>query len=145
RPSGATSMKVCLAPNYRLWMWFLLPTTLGVGTALLWMLSLGWPSAIEPETLTLRGRRRIRWGEITAIKLRCDYMDGRITRIDVHHPRGRSSIAVNALRNGHVVAAAILAGFKRARRGPSAHVALPIPDAPRHSAPLDTRVRSSAA
>jgi hypothetical protein len=144
-------MKVCLAPRYRLWMWLLLPTTLGMGTALLWMFSLGWPRAIGTETLTLRGWRRIRWGEITAIKLRCDYMDGRITRIDVHHPRGRSRIAVNALLNGQVVATIILASFKRARRARPTHLALPIPDAPRHSdAPrnsvlFDPRVRSSAA
>jgi hypothetical protein len=142
-------MKVCLAPRYLLWMWILLPTTCGAGTALLWMLSLGWPRAVEAETLTLRGgllrgRRSIRWGEIAAIKVRCDYIDGRVTRIDIEHARGRSSIAVNALRNGQVVAATILANFKRARRARSAP-SLPIPDVPRHSASLDTRVRSSAA
>jgi hypothetical protein len=151
-------MKVCLAPRYRHWMWILLPTTLGVGTALLWMLSLGWPRAIETETLTLRGRRKIRWGEIIAIKLRCDYTDGRVTRIDVHHPRGRSRIAVNALLNGQDVATIILGSFKRARRARSARLALPTSDAPlrnsdaphnvggpRNSVPFDTRVRSSAA
>jgi hypothetical protein len=144
-------MKVCLAPRYRFWMWLLLPTTLGIGTGLLWMLSLGWPRAIGAETLTLRGRRRIRWGEITAIKVRCDYMDGRITRIDVHHPRGRSRIAVNALLNGQVVATIILASFKRARRARPAHSVFPFPAAPRHpdvsrnSALFDPDARSSAA
>jgi hypothetical protein len=122
-------MKVCLSPRYRLWMWLLLPTTLGLGTALLWMLSLSWPCAIELETLALRGRRSVRWREIAAIKLRCNYMDGRITRMDVHHPRGRSRIAVNALQNGQVVAAIILASFKRARRARSTDLALPMPGA----------------
>jgi hypothetical protein len=137
-------MKVCLSPRYRLWMWLLLPTTLGLGTALLWMLALGWPREIEPETLTLRGRRSIRWREICAVKLRCNYMDGRITRIDVHYPRGRSRIAVNALQNGQVVAAIILASFKRARRARSTDLALPILGGERHSAPFDTRGPSVA-
>jgi hypothetical protein len=121
-------MKVCLAPRLRLWMWMLLPTARGVGTA---FLSLDWPRAIEPNTLTLRSRLRMRWGKIPTIKHRSAYMEGPITGIDVQP--GRSSIAVSALR--------------RLQKGSSCTVRLRsrIPDAPHHFAPSDTRVRSSAA
>jgi hypothetical protein len=117
-------MKVCLALRLRLWMWMLLPTARGVGTALL---SLGWPRAIEPNTLTLRSRRRIRWGKTPTIERRSAYMEGPITGIDVQP--GRSGIA------------------RRLQKGSSCTVWLPsrIPDAPHHFAPSDTRVRSSAA
>jgi hypothetical protein len=93
-------MKLCLALPYRLWIWMLLPTALEAGTALL---SLVWPGAIKPNTLTLRSRRRIRWGEVATIKLCSAYKGGPITRINVQP--GRSSIAVGALRAGQDVAA----------------------------------------
>jgi hypothetical protein len=57
-----------------------------------------------PYTLTLQGRRKVRWDETTAINLCCD---GRI--VNVHQGRRPLRIVVNALRNG---AAVILASFK---------------------------------
>jgi hypothetical protein len=136
-PNGAMgSMNVCFVPRYRLWMWILRPT-LGIGTKLLWMQSLGSIRAIESHTLTLQGRRKVRWNETTAINLCCER---RI--VNVQHGRRPLRIAVNALRNG---AAVILASFKPAPPSRSARVALPIPGAPRNSVPLHARVRSSAA
>jgi hypothetical protein len=128
-------MNVCLVPRYRLWMWILQPT-LGIGTRLLWMQSLGSLRAIESHTLTLQGRRKVRWDETTAINLCCD---GRI--VNVRHGRRPLRIVVNALRNG---AAVILASLKSARPSRSARLALPIPRAPRSSVPLHGHVRSSA-
>jgi hypothetical protein len=128
---------MCLSPRYRLWMRILLPTTLGVGTLLL---SLAWPRAIELETVTLRGRRRIRGrARDHRHKLRCEYRDWHITRIDVHHPRGRSRIPVNALHR-QVIAAIILQVSKGLVARDPAHLALPIPGASRQPVPLDIRV-----
>jgi hypothetical protein len=139
-------MKVSLAPGYRLWMWALLPATFGAGTVLLWALSLRWPRTIEADGLTLRNGRALPWTQISAIKLRGDYADGRITRIDVHHGRHRFRISVNALGNGQTVAAAIVAFFKSARRSRRANaVSAPIIlDAPGLTSPVGVPASEAA-
>jgi hypothetical protein len=108
-------MKVGLAFQYRLWMCLLLPSTLGVGTARLWARSLNWPCSIDSEALTLRSRRQVRWEAIRTIAVRRDYVDGHVSRIDIHYPGGSCEIPVHALRDGESIAATILAMFKAAR------------------------------
>ncbi len=109
-------MRVGLAPLYRLWMWLLLPTTLGVGTAVLWLRSLTWPHSIDTEALVLRSRRKVPWGAIRAISVQRHYGDDRASRIDISYRGGRCKFPVRALQDGDGVVAAILAMFKQTRR-----------------------------
>jgi hypothetical protein len=109
-------MNVALSPRYRLWMWLLLPATLGVGTAGLWARSLSWPCSIDAEAITLRSRRKLPWTAIRAIAVRRDYFDGRIVQIQIHFLDGGCKIPAGALRDGESAAATIVAMFKAARR-----------------------------
>jgi hypothetical protein len=109
-------MKVVLAPRYRLWMLALVPTTLGVGTAALWARSLNWPRSVDGEGVTLRYRRKIPWESIRKVCVYRDYLDGHVSRIDIHHQESVSKIPTRPLRDGENVARIILASFKLARR-----------------------------
>lgn len=108
-------MKVALAPRYRWWMLALLPTTFGLGTAILWLKSLKWPSSIDANGLTLRYRRKVPWNSIDKISVHRDYCDGRVARIDIYHGGSIDRIPTGALREGENIADMILATFKRHR------------------------------
>jgi hypothetical protein len=111
------AMKVDLAPKYRIWMFALLPATLGLGTAALWMRGLSWPRSVDVEHgLILPYRRKVPWESITKIGAWHDYLDGHVLRLDIHHHGRISKIPVRALRDGENVARVIIASFKQARR-----------------------------
>ena len=110
-------MKIALAPRYRAWMVALLPSTLGLGTAVLWLHSMHWPLDIDPAGLTLRSRRRVAWRSIRRIGVSRSYLDGHISEMRIHHDGGVSKIPINSLENGDRVARIILAMFARIDRG----------------------------
>jgi hypothetical protein len=95
----------------------LLPSTLGLGTALLWLHSMHWPLDIDPAGLTLRSRRRVAWRSIRRIGVSRSYLDGHISEMRIHHDGGVSKIPINSLENGDRVARIILAMFARIDRG----------------------------
>ncbi len=106
-------MKIALAPRYRTWMVLLLPSTLGLGTVVLWLRSLPWPVEIDPTGLTLRSHRRVAWSSIRKIGVSRSYLDGHISEMRIHHDRGVNKIPINALEDGERVARIILAIFAR--------------------------------
>ena len=108
-------MKVALAPGY--WMFALLPTTLGVGTAVLWTLSLRWPRSIDAHGLTLGDRRKVPWQSIERIGVWRDYCGRDVSRIDIHHGGSVERVPVRWLRDGQMIASMILALFKERRHG----------------------------
>jgi hypothetical protein len=65
--SGRDAMKVALAPRYRTWMFVLFPSTLGLGSAALWLHSLNWPLELDEAGLTLRNHRQVSWAAIRKI------------------------------------------------------------------------------
>jgi len=97
-------------------MWLLLPTTLGVGTAVLWARSLNWPRSIGSGAVILRSRRRVPWDTIRTISVRRHYCDDHTSRIEISFRGGRCTFPTRALRNGESVAAATLAMFKQTGR-----------------------------
>jgi len=109
-------MKIELAPNYPNWMLLLLPTTLGLGTAALWLMSLKWPLRIDEEGLTLRDRRRIGWHSIRKISISRNYLDGRVSRIRIYHESGLARIRTDRLQHGQDVARIVLAMFAHFNR-----------------------------
>jgi hypothetical protein len=108
-------MKIALAPRYRTWMVLLLPSTLGLGSAVLWLRTLPWPVEIDPTGtgLTLRSHRRVAWSSIRKIGVSRSYLDGHISEMRIHHDRGVNKIPLNALEDGERVARIILAMFAR--------------------------------
>jgi hypothetical protein len=106
-------MKIALAPRYRTWMVLLLPSTLGLGSAVLWLRSLHWPVDIDPTGLTLRSHRRVAWSSIRRIGVSRSYLDGHISEMRIHHHGGVSKIPIGALEDGERVARIILAMFAR--------------------------------
>jgi hypothetical protein len=124
-------MKVALAPSYRTWMLALLPATLGVGTAALWLRSLSWPLNIDADGLTLRYHRRLPWSAIKRIGVSRGYLDGHVCEMRIHHHGGVSRIRIRELRDGDEVAGMILTMFKRTRRahgGEGPRAVEPTPD-----------------
>jgi hypothetical protein len=109
-------MKVALAPKYHIWMFVLLPTTLGLGTAALWARSLNWPLSVDANGITLRHRGRVPWKSIRKIKVWRDYLDGHVSRIDIHRHRRICKVPVRALQDGEKVVETILSMFKVAHR-----------------------------
>jgi hypothetical protein len=105
-------MKVALAAGYRNWMFALLPTTLGIGTAVLWARSLRWPRKVDANGLTLGDRRKVPWRSIDRIGVWRDYCGGDVSRIDIHHDGGVDRVPVRSLRDGQMIASTILAHFK---------------------------------
>jgi hypothetical protein len=65
--SEGNAMKVALAHRYRAWMFVLLPSTLGLGSAALWLHSLNWPLELDEAGLTLRNHRQVSWDAIRKI------------------------------------------------------------------------------
>jgi hypothetical protein len=109
-------MKIALAARYRAWMLALLPSTLGLGSMVLWLRSLHWPLSIDATGLTLRNHRRVDWDSISRIGVSRSYLDGHISEIRVHHDTGVSKIPVRALSDGDRVARTILTLFAQASR-----------------------------
>lgn len=109
-------MRVALAPHYRIWLLALLPTTLGVGTLLLWLRSLNWPQSIDAGGITLRYRRyprRVPWHSIRNICVSCSYLDGHVKEMRLHYADGTSKIPVDSLQGGQEVVRTILAMFEQ--------------------------------
>jgi hypothetical protein len=109
-------VKVMLAPRYRFWMLVLLPGTLGLGSAVLWIRSLSWPLHFDDDGLTLRNHRRMDWGAIRKIGVSRRYLDGRVSEIRIYSRDGVSKIPARALQNGEIVVRAILAMFEQTAR-----------------------------
>ena len=109
-------MKVALASRYRGLMLVLFPITLGIGTAVLWLLSLNWPLSIDEAGLTFRHRRCVKWDAVRKIGLSRSYLDGRVSQIRIHHDRGMCKIPVQRLEDGQQVARTIVAMFEQVKR-----------------------------
>ena len=109
-------MKIALAPRYRNLMIALFPTTLGLGTAVLWLYSLGWPLSIDEGGLTLRHHRRVHWYSIRKIAVSRSYLDGHVSEIRIHHEGGTNKIPVDRLQDGQDVVRIILAMFEHVNR-----------------------------
>jgi hypothetical protein len=113
-------MKIELAASYRNWMLALVPATLGLGTVVLWLMSLGWPRGIDEKGLTLRDNRRVGWDSIRKIRVRRCYLDDHISHVRIHHDRGVAEMRLDRLQNGQDVARVILAMFEHVNRTRSA-------------------------
>ena len=113
-------MKIELAASYRNWMLALVPATLGLGTVVLWLMSLGWPRGIDEKGLTLRDNRRVGWDAIRKIRVRRCYLDDHISHVRIHHDRGVAELRLDRLQNGQDVARVILAMFEHVNRTRSA-------------------------
>jgi hypothetical protein len=113
-------MKVALASQYRMWMYVLAPTTLGVGTAALWLRSLNWPLRVDATGVTLRHHYRVSWQAITKIGVSRSYLDGHVSQMRIHHDGGVCKIPVHDLQDGERVARTILTMFEQAHRPPRA-------------------------
>lgn len=111
-------MKVALSFRYRTWMLALLPMTLGLGTAALWIRSLNWPLSLNESGITLRRRCRVEWRSIRKIRVSRSYLDGHASQICIHHNRGVSNIPVKNLRHGQLVVRTILDMFEASREAP---------------------------
>jgi hypothetical protein len=109
-------MKIALAARYRAWMLVLLPSTLGLGSAALWLRGMHWPVNIDLAGLTLRDRRQVGWRSIHRIGVSRSYVDGHISEMRIHHDGGVSKIPIDALEDGDRVARVILAMFARTDR-----------------------------
>jgi hypothetical protein len=114
--SEGNAMKVALAHRYRTWMFALLPSTLGLGSAALWLHSLNWPLEFDEAGLTLRNHRQVSWDAIRKIGVSRSYRDGHVCQIRIHYDDGVSKIPVHALQDGQTVVRAILTMFARADR-----------------------------
>jgi hypothetical protein len=95
----------------------LLPSTLGLGSAFMWLQSLHWPLDVDELGLTLRNHRRVKWGSITKIGVSRSYVDGHVSEIRIHDEAGVRRIPTNALQDGQRVVRTILTIFKQADRG----------------------------
>jgi hypothetical protein len=110
--SGSSlTMKVALAPYYRNWMMALFPTTLGLGTALLWLCTLNCPQSIDETGVTLRYGRRVGWCSIRKIGVSRSYFDGHVSQVRIYYDGGASKIPVARLQDGQDVVRIILAAF----------------------------------
>lgn len=107
------AMKIGFAPHYRFWMLALLPTTLGIGTAILWLRSLNWPRGVDTDGFTLRFRRKVLWEAVDRISVQSDYYDTHVVRINIHHGSGVYRVPVRSLLDGDSIAKIIIAAFKQ--------------------------------
>jgi hypothetical protein len=92
-------------------MFVLLPSTLGLGSAALWLHSMNWPVEFDDAGLTLRNRRQVSWSAIRKIGVSRSYRDGHVSQIRIHYFDGVSKIPVRALHDGQTVVRAILTKF----------------------------------
>ena len=116
-------MKVALAHRYRTWMFVLLPSTLGLGSAALWLRSMNWPMEFDDAGLTLRNHRQVSWSAIRKIGVSRSYRDGHVSQIRIHYGDGISKIPVHALKDGQRVVRTILTMFANAERTRARHEA----------------------
>ena len=114
--SGRDAMKVALAPRYRTWMFVLFPSTLGLGSAALWLHSMNWPLELDEAGLTLRNHRQVSWAAVRKIGVSRNYRDGHVSQIRIHYGDGVSKIPVHALQDGQAVVRTILSMFANAER-----------------------------
>jgi hypothetical protein len=119
--SEGDAMKVALAHRYRTWMFVLLPSTLGLGSAALWLHSLNWPLELDEAGLTLRNHRQVSWSAIRKIGVSRSYRDGHVCQIRIHYGDSVSKIPVHALEHGQTVVRAILTMFANADRARALH------------------------
>jgi hypothetical protein len=119
--SGREAMKVALAPRYRTWMFVLFPSTLGLGSAALWLHSLNWPLELDEAGLTLCSHRHVSWAAIRKIGVSRSYRDGHVCQIRIHYGDGISKIPVPALQDGQNVVRANLTMFAYADRARVLH------------------------
>jgi hypothetical protein len=112
-------MKVALAPRYQTWMLALVPLSLGLGTAFLWLRSLDWPLDVNDEGLIFRNHRQVMWSSITKIGVSRHYRDGHVSEIRIHSDAGINRIPAYVLRDGQKVVSIILAMFEEADRARS--------------------------
>lgn len=109
-------MKIVLAPRYRRWMFALLPSTLGVGSAVMWLQTLNWPLSLDDNGITLRNRRQVNWRSIRKIGVSRSYLDGHVSEISIHHENGISKVPARALHDGQAVVTTILERFQQTSR-----------------------------
>jgi len=124
-------MKVELAPYYRNWMLALLPTTFGLGTAALWLISLEWPASIDELGLVLRDKRRVDWTSIRKIRVSRSYLDDHVSHIRIHYDGGVAGIRVDRLEHGQDVVRIVLAMFEhvnQVRKAQRSGQEIPTPD-----------------
>src|SRR5580698_6927275 len=136
-------MKVALAPRYRTWMFVLFPSTLGLGSAALWLHSLNWPLELDEAGLTLRNHRQVSWAAIRKIGVSRSYRDGHVCQIRIHYGDGVSKIPVHALQDGQTVVRAILTMFARTDRARARQEGRRVPNSPQRDK-TDSRICGAA-
>ena len=52
--------------------------------------------SVDADGLTLRHGRKVPWQSIGKICVSCDYLDGHVARVEIHHRDGISKIPVRA-------------------------------------------------
>jgi len=106
-------MIVHLAAKYRIVMWSLLPLTLGIGPAVMWLWALRWPRRIDKNGLTSRYGRRVPWSAIKKIGVLKDSREGesRTIRLEIHFDRGVIRAPMWAFADGEKVAREIRTSF----------------------------------
>jgi hypothetical protein len=109
-------MEIRLAHRYRLWMWLLLPLTLGVGTLLLWLHARQWPRRIERGGLELRSGRFVPWQDIKRMGVTKRHFDDEMVRVDLYCQNGKIQVPAAQLQYGDKVGEAIRALVQHARR-----------------------------
>jgi hypothetical protein len=95
-------------------MFVLFPSTLGLGSAALWLHSLNWPLELDEAGLTFRNHRQVSWAAIKKIGVSRSYRDGHVCQIRIHYCDGVSRIPVYALKDGQTVVRTILTMFANA-------------------------------
>lgn len=105
-------MKVALAPRYRMWMLVLFPTTLGLGTVILWLRSLSWPLNVDESGLTFRHRRRVQWNSVKRICVSRSYLDGHVSTVRIDYDGGAKIFPVDSLKDGQTVVRDILRTYR---------------------------------
>ncbi len=108
-PLPPEAIAIQLSAGYRLWMWVLLPLTLGVGTLVLWVMSLGWPRSLDRTALTLRSGKKISWCSIVRIGvLKAEGLSSsRTVRLKIYHTGGVCWVPVQFLDDGESVASEV--------------------------------------
>jgi len=112
------AMAVRLASRYRVFMWLLLPLTLGAGTLVLWLVSLGWPRSLDERALTLRSGKQIPWPSIDRIGvLKVESSSStRTVHLKIYHTGGMCWIPVSCLDEGEHIANEIRRRHRQANR-----------------------------
>ncbi len=113
--SESSKVKVALSVEYRIWMFALLPTTCGIGTAILWARSLRWPRSVDAEGIAFRSRGKLPWRSIERMSVWREHRDAHVSQIEIHHQGSVRRIPVRALKDGENVAETMLMMFKNAQ------------------------------